>query len=273
MSIYEDTTAGDLERCFISLMNQTVRADEIVLVRDGPINSIVERCIENYESTLPFTHVTCSQNRGLGLALRDGLKICRHELIARVDSDDWSLPERFQRQLEFFNRNPKVSVVGSWLKEWYHLNDQTISVLRPSPLDYTSVQRTAKHRNPINHPTVMFRRTHILACGNYESFPLFEDYYLWAKMLMRGYTLMNIPETLVETEVDSDYFQRRGGLDYLKKEIHLATALYRIGFLDLRRLFTFTFTRLPVRLLPVPLRQLLYSRLLRTGKIDGKVHP
>ena len=229
MSIYSGTRASDLDRCLTNLTQQTLPATEIVLVWDGLLDSDLETCIDRYESLLPFRHVRIQQNRGLGLALRDGLNACSNELIARVDSDDWSVPTRFEQQIEFLRTEPNVTVLGGWLKEWYQQKGTSVSAIRRSPLHYYSIKNTAKIRNPINHPTVMFRRSHVLACGSYESCDLFEDYYLWVKLLTRGYYLRNLPEVLVETDVDSEYFRRRGGLTYIKNECNLIRKLAKIG--------------------------------------------
>jgi len=263
MSVYSATRAHDLNRCLASLSEQTLPADEIVLVRDGPVDSTVENCIQKYESTLPFHHLHFPKNRGLGPALHDGLKICCHELVARVDSDDWSVPHRFQTQAIFLERESTVSVVGGWLREWHHWRNDVFPLVRRSPLEGAAIQFAAKSRNPINHPTVMFRKSHVLGCGNYESCPRFEDYFLWAKMLVHGHLLQNLPEVLVETNVNLNYFKRRGGLDYVRDEIRLVRKLTQIGFLSTLGASAFLASRLPMRLLPNAIRQYLYITFLR----------
>ena len=264
MSIYSATKASELDRCLNSLSRQTLPATEIVIVRDGPIHTNVERCIHAYESKLPLYHLTFNHNRGLGLALHDGLEACNYELVARVDSDDWSVSERFEKQTKFLQREPNVSLVGSWLQERYHVGSDIILVMRHSPTEHVSIRQIAKRRNPINHPTVMFRKFHVLDCGSYESCTLFEDYLLWTKMLTRGYLFHNLPEVLVETEVDTSYFQRRGGFGYLNNEIRLLQKLRQTGFLSLRESGIFAICRLPMRISPVPVRQYLYKTFLRS---------
>ena len=263
MSIYSATKASDLDRCFASLTQQTVPAAEIILVWDGLVDSGTQACIKRYESVLPFHHVRIHQNRGLGPALRDGLNTCHNELIARVDSDDWSVPTRFERQIEFLHAESNISVLGGWLKEWYQHKGALVSAIRRAPLQHHSIKSTAKFRNPINHPTVMFRKSHVLDCGSYESCNLFEDYFLWAKLLTRGYTLRNIPEVFVETDVDSEYFRRRGGLSYIKDETNLTRKLVNIGFLNQFEACIFFLSRSPIRFAPVAVREQIYRALLR----------
>ena len=266
MSIYAETRSSDLSQCLKSLSQQTLPATEIVMVRDGPVQSTVERCIESYQSTFLFRHLYFPHNRGLGPALRDGLEACNYELVARVDSDDCSVPERFKKQAQFLHSKSNISVVGGELKEHYgNVTRDGISVIRRSPMDDISIRLTAKRRNPMNHPTVMFRKIDVLACNSYEFCPLFEDYYLWAKMLAQGYLLSNLPEVLVETDVDSDYFRRRGGVTYLRNELRLVRKLRHIGFLSPMEAGVFILSRLPLRLAPVLLRQYIYRTYLRTN--------
>jgi glycosyltransferase involved in cell wall biosynthesis len=271
MSVYAETRTSDLSRCLNSLSQQTLPATEIVMVRDGPILSTVERCIQSYESTFLFQHLSFTHNRGLGPALRDGIKACNYDLIARVDSDDWSIPERFQKQAQFLHSESSISVVGGGLKEHYGSGRNAISVVRQGPMDHASIQQAAKRRNPMNHPTVMFRKNDVLACNSYEFCPLFEDYYLWAKMLTQGYLFSNLPEALVETDIDSDYFRRRGGVTYVRNELRLVRELRQIGFLSPSEASVFILSRLPIRLLPVFLRQYMYKSFLRANSARGSI--
>ena len=151
------------------------------------------------------------------------------------------------------------------MRELYSSGGSIISAIRRVPLDAKTINSSAKSRNPINHPTVMFRKSVVIDSGNYQNCPFFEDYYLWAKILTKGYLLSNLPEVLVETEVSSDYFRRRGGVTYVRNELHLVQELRKIGFLSPIEASIFMLTRLPVRLVPVALRQHLYRTFLRTN--------
>ena len=262
MSIYKATLADDLNHCLDSLTAQSLAPDQIVLVRDGPVDSNVEKCIKHHAQYLPLRQLHFPQNRGLGPALRDGLYACDHNFIARVDTDDWSVPERFALQVEYLVNNPSTSVVGGWLKEYYPGADPD-GVVRQTPLDHMSIERVARRRNPLNHPTVMFRKSDVLASGNYEPCPLFEDYFLWARMLMSGYHLASLPHVLVETKVDPSFFSRRGGVSYVIKELNLMKKLRNIGFLSPVDTSIFTLSRLPMRLLPLKARQHFYQAFLR----------
>jgi len=263
MSTYWATRSDDLERCLKSLVAQTLPASEIVLVRDGPVGDDVEHCINQFRGTLPFNHLHLPKNKGLGEALKLGLEACHHELVARVDTDDWSISNRFSLQSDFLTQHIAISAVGGWLKEHYSDTYGRGSVVRKTPLNISDINLSAKRRNPVNHPTVMFRRSHIMSCGNYKPCHLFEDYYLWARMLKQGYLIENLPTVLVQTEVDSNYFKRRGGLMYIRSELELVTKLMNIRFISSLEATLFILTRLPIRILPVYFRKMIYRYFLR----------
>lgn len=148
-------------------------------------------------------------NRGLGKALNEGLKYCSHELVARMDTDDIAMPERFEKQLAVFKKYPDIDVVGAWINE-FEDNVSNIKSVRKLPELPDDIRQFAKRRNPINHPVVMFRKSAVLAAGGYRHFPLFEDYYLWIRMLMNGAKFYNIQESLLYFRFSSEMFKRRG---------------------------------------------------------------
>ena len=263
-SIYEGTNSKELSECLDSLEAQTLPADEIVLVIDGPITSSVRACVDRYSVILPIRILKFSQNRGLGPALHDGLLACSHDLIARVDTDDRSLPARFETQVRFLQQTSLVSVVGSMMREQNHKNTKTGSLVRTMPLSHDEISRTARKRNPINHPTVVFRKNDIIASGNYGDYRFFEDYELWARVILREHHLANIDQILVETETNTRFFARRRGLSYIHHEIRFARRLYETRFLSFRQFILFMITRIPLRLVPTSIIELFYRTSLRT---------
>ena len=161
MSIYSATGAVELSSCLKSLTEQHLAPDQIVLVRDGPVHPSVEQCIKKYAAYLPFEHLYFPENRGLGYALRDGLEACENEFVARIDSDDISVPHRFTMQDNYLINNPGISVIGCWMKEYYPQIRENSALVHKTPLEPSAVARCARRRNPLNHPTVMFRKSHV----------------------------------------------------------------------------------------------------------------
>ncbi len=162
----------------------------------------------------------------------------------------------------FLERNPSVDVVsGTWAE--FDEDCSRPHSLRRLPATGPALLRYAKFRNPINHVTAVFRRSAVLAAGNYQSFPGFEDYHLWARMLMLGYRLHNIEEILVCVRVGNGMQGRRGGFSYFMREIEFQSYLLGLGLLTRREYICNILLRAPIRLTPAFVRALCYRLFLR----------
>lgn len=265
LSVYRGTEAEELARCLQSIADQTLAPDEVVVVLDGPVAPAVAAAISAFaeHGALPLRKLPFPRNRGLGPALADGLEACSHELVARVDTDDVSVADRFAVQVAEFTTDPALSVLGGLLEESYRQGHRQWTLTRPAPLGPDDIRRAAVYRNPLSHPTVMFRRQAVLDCGNYQPMLWFEDYDLWVRLLMAGHRCRNLDRVLVRAEADADYFQRRGGLTYLGRELALARRFRQLGFHRPLQSLRFILTRAGFRLVPLRLRSWLYFRMLR----------
>ena len=263
MSIYNQTTADELNDTLTSISNQTLLPSELVVVFDGPVSPMIRQEINNFSSLLPTTIVSFSHNRGLGPALRDGLLKCTQQFVARIDSDDRSIPDRFAIQNDFINMNPTVSVLGGALKELHQIANSRTSAIRRCPILNKNEPLSIRWRNPLNHPTVIFNKTHILEVGNYQSMPYFEDYHLWARLILHGYWITSLAEVLVETDVKPDYYRRRGGYRYLTHEKHFAQEMKAVGYFTSSDYLVFLLSRVGIRLLPNSARSYIYRKMLR----------
>ena len=199
---------------------------------------------------------------GLGKALNEGLKYCSHELVARMDTDDIAMPERFEKQLAVFKKYPDIDVVGAWINE-FEDNVSNIKSVRKLPELPDDIRQFAKRRNPINHPVVMFRKSAVLAAGGYRHFPLFEDYYLWIRMLMNGAKFYNIQESLLYFRFSSEMFKRRGGWKYMINELHFLQMMRQMHFISFSQFMQNLFVRFSIRLIPNSLRAIIYTKLIR----------
>ena len=262
-SAYINTNAEELERCLESIEKQSTPADEVVLVYDGPVDSSVIECVRSMKCVLPISTIALSKNQGLGSALSVGLDACTHEFVARVDTDDQSMSTRFEVQQEFLGRNPGVSVVGGAMVERYPFRGQFLVRKRNGPLGGAQIRTWAKKRNPLNHPTVMFRKSHLLSVGGYLDCKFFEDYHLWARLLLHGHSLANLDEVVVETVIGDGFFERRGGINYLFSEMRFLSDMLELGFMSFWEAVGFAALRLPTRLMPLSLRKRAYTHCLR----------
>jgi len=262
MPIYDGERPEFLRQSLESLVAQTIRADEIVIVKDGLLGDELECVLTSYENVLPMVAVQLEKQVGLGPALSAGLGECRNELIARMDSDDVCAAHRFENQIAFFDANPSVAAVGSAIGEFVDTPGRVVSI-RKLPCGGAQLKKFAKFRNPMNHMTVMFRRSAVVAAGGYRHFPGLEDYDLWARMLMLNLEIRNISEILVFARCGHGMLRRRGGVFYARSEIRLFRQFLRMGFISAPEFALNVLARTPVRVMPAALRPLVYGRLLR----------
>ncbi|WP_083300822.1 glycosyltransferase [Jeongeupia sp. USM3] len=264
MSVYKAEEADFLDMALASVAANTLRPSEIVLVEDGPIPGALIDVIEKYRNALNIKSVVLSRNEGLGSALQKGVISCEHELIARFDSDDVCCTERFQRQIEQFERDPCLDICGSFIDEYDELLENKMAT-RFLPEHHAEIEKFAKCRNPFNHMTVMFRRAMILKAGNYRKFHLYEDYDLWARALQMGAKTYNIQQSLVKARAGRAMTDRRGGIRYAISEYKAQRGFLRSGFISQSRFLRNIMLRIPVRLIPASFRYGIYIKIRKNG--------
>ena len=202
-------------------------------------------------------------NSGLGVALAEGLMLCSYNLVARMDSDDISTPDRFEKQIKLMSEHPEISVSGTYIAEFTTTINNVVSIRR-LPTENAGIKRFAKRRNPLNHMTVIFRKEAVLASENYVPFFGYEDYYLWVKMLTKNINIVNLPEILVYARIKDIYAKRRG-IKLFLLEIELQKKFVNMGFINnFDFICNFFFRALP-RLLPIGGLKLVY-KWLRTER-------
>ena len=232
MSVYGKDNPAWFRLAAESILNQTLPPDEVVLVVDGPVPAELDKVIADFEKLELFRVVRLEENRGHGEARRIGLRHCRNELVAVMDADDLSTENRFALQMETFQKNPKLSVVGGYIDEF--VDDTAHKVgRRVVPQSHGEICAYMKKRCPMNHVTVMFRASAVERAGGYLDWFQDEDYYLWIRMMQHGAVFANLPEVLVNVRVGRDMYQRRGGWKYFRSEARLQKYMWKhkvIGF-------------------------------------------
>lgn len=219
-SVYKNDKPEFVEIALDSIINQTVVPSEIILVVDGPISNELESLINTYEDNDIFKIVRLKDNHGLGKVLEIGVNAAKNELIARMDSDDIALPDRFSKQIRCFEEDETLSICGGAIAEFIDNPDNVVGY-RICPTDDRAIKEFMKHRCGFNHMTVMFRKSAVLKAGNYQHWFWNEDYYLWLRMMLKGAKFKNLPDVLVNVRVGKDMYARRGGLKYFKSELAL----------------------------------------------------
>ena len=217
-----------------SILNQTVKPSEVVLVVDGPVNAQLDAVITHYENNPIFRVVRLSENVGHGKARRAGLTHCRYELVALMDADDISASNRFEKQLEMFEADESLAIVGSNITEFVEEPDNVVGA-RVVETDDAAIKADMKVRCPMNQMTVMFKKSIVDKVGGYLDWYCDEDYYLWLRMYLDGARFANLPDYLVNVRVGKEMYQRRGGKKYFLSEAKLQKYMYDnkvIGFID-----------------------------------------
>ncbi len=264
MSVYYGEKPEYLRLSMESIFAQTVPTNDFVLMCDGPLTKeldlVVDEMMARHADVLRV--VRLEVNKGLGDALNCGLTECRNELIARMDSDDIAAPDRCELQLKKFAEDPELAIVGGAIDEFEGTPDRVVSH-KHMPESHEEILVYAQRRNPFNHPTVMYRKSVVLALGSYPHNILHEDYALWSKILLSGAKGCNLPQTLCRMRVDSGMYDRRGGWEYLKLAVSLRWGFYKSGLYTFWS-FLYVVTGLSiVCLLPSSMRKKVYHWFLR----------
>ncbi len=215
-----------------SVLNQTIIPNEIVLVVDGPVPSELEDEISRLEQNEIFKIIRFEKNQGHGNARRAGLEACTNELVAIMDADDISAPNRFELQLEKFSKDDGLDIVGGNITEFIDSPDNIVATRKVPTLDH-EIKEYMKKRCPMNLVTVMFRKTSVDNVGGFIDWYCEEDYYLWIRMALANMNFANVRENLVNVRVGADMYRRRGGWKYFKSEKKLQKYMLKnkiIGF-------------------------------------------
>lgn len=264
MSLYAKERPSFLRQSLDSVFLQSLKADEVVLVEDGSLTAELDSVVEEYSAKFPeLKIIPLPVNGGLGKALNEGLKHCSNDLVARMDTDDIAKSDRFQKQVSFMESHPEIDICSSWLQEFEsdlpHKHD-----VKKVPVSHQEISEYIKSRNPLNHPSVIFRKDAVMKAGGYQPFPLFEDYYLWARMMVSGCRFANIPECLVNFRVSPDMYKRRGGFKYAVDSAKFQWTLHKLGLTSTFAAIKASILRGGVYLIPNSVRAKIYSRFLRS---------
>tara|TARA_A100001011_G_C14276153_1_gene829347 strand:+ start:143 stop:1042 length:900 start_codon:yes stop_codon:yes gene_type:complete len=268
-SIYKYTKSNEFLLSIKSLLLQKYIPSEIIIMIDGPINNKLQKNLDCLLKKYPnlIRRKVLNKNFGLGSSLREGIKLCKNELIARFDTDDINLKDRLVEQYQYFKNDRELIILGSYIKEFNYLkNNKIFSRIKKVPLLNESIYKFLNKRNPINHPTVMFRKSSILKAGSYSDMDYFEDYYLWLRCKKMNYKFLNIATPLVAMK-RKDNLDRRHGLIYAYKEILFLKSCFKENIISTNYIFIF---RLIIRLLPKFLSELIlkFDRSRKTWQFD-----
>ncbi|WP_418292611.1 glycosyltransferase [Limosilactobacillus vaginalis] len=228
MSVYKKEKPEYLDLALKSIEHQTVKPNEIILVEDGPITSELKKIIVKHKEKFGkgFKIIISQRNQGLGLSLRLGTKYVSTEWIARMDSDDYSVPDRFEKQLQIIQSTPDLAVIGGQIQE-FSGNLKNIVGYRKVPTSRNKIYKFMKWRSPFNHPTVIINKNILEKVGGYVPFGNLEDYYLWLRIILSDYKTINLDKVLVKMRADEGMYSRRGYFSNITYFYALRKFLYK----------------------------------------------
>ena len=261
-TVYKKETPGNLRKSLLSSYQQTLKPTEIILVCDGELTEELDREIEKLQREIPILKVfRLPENLGSGPASLFGVNHCQTDFIARMDSDDYSIETRFEKQVSAFEKNPNLIMVGSNILE---LNTE-FTAIKKVPEHTEEIRKYSRLRNPFNNPSSMMKKEYILKAGNYREFRYLEDYDLTMRLLHDNPTkdFMNIQEPLVVMQTNDFSYLRRGGFLYVKTDFVLQLDFYRRGDISLVEFVRNIFLRNTIRIFPNSIRKWIYKKKMR----------
>ena len=263
MTVYKKDNPEYFELALDSMINQTLKPDEIVLVKDGPITdelqSIIDNCKKDYKK---IVEVNLEKNVGLGLALNEGIKKCKNELLARMDSDDISELDRCEKQVKMFEEDKELDIVGCPVKEFVDTIDNVVGY-RNVPLSNEDIHKYAKRRDPFNHPTVMYKKSKVEKVGCYGDYRKNQDTDLWIKMLHDGCKAANVDNYLLNFRFDENTYKKRKSWVNTKLLIKIRWNGYKLGFSSLIDFLFVACAQLVMFIMPTCFQKFLYKKVLR----------
>ena len=264
MSVYYKEKPEYLRQAIESIQLQTLQSNDFVLVCDGPLTPELDSVIQDKQNEMGavLNVLRLRENGGLGHALNEGLKRCKNELVARMDSDDIAYPDRCEKQVAVFCTRTEISICSGIVEE-FATSPDIVDVKRVPPETHAEILEFAKKRNPFNHPCVMYKKSAVEAVGSYQELYLLEDYYLWLRMLMAGYQGYNLQEPLLHMRAGSDMYKRRAGAKYAKAQVELFKYMKKQGFISAGRCLKSCVIRSGSALAPNWLRRFMFKKALR----------
>ena len=263
MTVYNGDNPDYFALSLDSMLNQTLSPEEIVIVKDGAINDKLQDVInQRLNGNIKINQVQLEKNVGLGLALNEGIKVITSELIARMDADDYSLPERCELQVKEFFKNPELDIVGYPVDEFVDDPDNVVGK-RDVPLTNDEIYKYAKRRDPFNHPTVMYKKKTVESVGGYSDYRKNQDTDLWIRMLQNNAICLNIDKRLFRFRFDSGTYKKRKSWINTKILIKIRYDAWKSGFNSFFDFFVVAISQMGVYVLPVWFQKFLYKTFLR----------
>ena len=271
MTVYEKDNPKYLSEAIESMLFQTYKPAEFVVVVDGNIPETLLSVLLKFESENIglFKFIQLESNVGLGAALSIGVEACKCDLVARMDADDLSDNKRCETIIEFMISNPMISMVGCNCIEISCDTKKPISIVN-LPTNPEEVKIFAKKRVPIRHPSIIFKKNDVLRVGNYKPLRRSQEYDLVVRMLLANMKISNVPQLLFSIRVGDGFYSRRGGWDKAILLTKQRYSFFQYGFYNIFEFLFYAYINASMCLIPNSLRAFIYRRFLRMKVIEGE---
>jgi glycosyltransferase involved in cell wall biosynthesis len=263
MPVYSGDSTEQVKLAIESIENQTCLPKKFIIVQDGPVPLELVQLLKDTSDRNPIVEwLVLKENKGLAEALNAGIIKSDTEWIARMDADDFSMPDRLEIQWNYIEKNPEISLLSSWIDEY---DDALInkSGIRKLPEKHEEIVTYSKWRCPINHMAAVYKRSAVIDCGLYKSYgAVGDDYVLWGIFIKKGYKLGNVQQSCVKARTGDAFFKkRRRGWNYLKNEIHELRVLKSLGIINTQAYVLHVIAKSIIRLSPAFVVKWVYSLL------------
>lgn len=265
LSVYKNDCPKYFLAAIRSVAQQTIMPYEIILTIDGPISSELEESIVLFQKEYPSLRIIrFLDNKGHAAARQAAIEAAKTDLIAIMDSDDISISNRMELELQYLQQHPEVDIVGGQIEEFIE-NESNIVGKRVVPLQDGNIKKYLKKRCPMNLVTVFFKKDAIQRVGGFVDWYCEEDYYLWIRMAEAGCVFANIDKTLVFVRVGNEMYQRRGGWKYFKSEEKIQRYMFVHKLIRFHTYLYNTIIRFILQvLMPNKLRGFIFQKFART---------
>lgn len=252
-----------LKEAIESIIHQTVKPNQIVVVKDGKLSSKLNEIVEIYQKQYPelIDVLELKKQSSLGLVLNEGIKVCKNSYVARMDSDDVARKDRFEKQLKYLQEHSDIDLLGGYIEEYDEKMKKATS-LRKVPLTQKEIYKRIIEQSPFNHSTVILKKESVLKIGGYRN-SLLEDYDLWIRMRLQNMKMANLPDVLVDYRTSFDMYKRRTGLKYLKGIIEIEKLLLKSKIINKYQYLKNVLTRTMLAFVPVRIKMYLYPKVIR----------
>ena len=263
LNVYAKDRPAWIKHSLDSVLGSTIRPTEVVIMVDGPVGKDIQKVLDDAAKNKIVRILSHPVNIGRGAALGYAVPKCANEIIALMDADDVSRKDRFEKELALFEADDELSVVGGQVQE-VDANTFEPRATRNVPLTHADIKQYLKTRMPFNNPTMMFKKTAVLDSGNFKAFGLVEDYYMWARVIAKGYKTANVSDVVVDMRVDPALYDRRGGWNYFHKNKMVFDEMKKLGLLSFKDYYCTLSIRFVVQvLMPNRMRGWFYKKVLR----------